>query len=110
VASHVGGMEYPGIVFCSYRSRAAGLWGVTDHEFGHIWFPMIVGSNERRYGWMDEGFNTFINDISTENFNNGEYYRKPGSMHKSRLFAKDMELVYQAPDAMLERNIGILLY
>ncbi len=110
VASNVGGMEYPGIVFCSYRARTAGLWGVTDHEFGHIWFPMIVGSNERRYGWMDEGFNTFINDISTENFNNGEYYRKPGSMHKSRLFGKDMERVFQTPDAMQERNIGILLY
>jgi aminopeptidase N len=30
------------------------------HEFGHEWFPMIVGSNERLYPWMDEGFNTFI--------------------------------------------------
>ena len=30
------------------------------HEFGHQWFPMIVGSNERLYPWMDEGFNTFI--------------------------------------------------
>ena len=40
--------------------------GVTDHEFGHTWFPMIVGSNERKHAWMDEGFNTFINGISTE--------------------------------------------
>ncbi|OYW17684.1 MAG: peptidase M1, partial [Sphingobacteriales bacterium 12-47-4] len=61
VAGIVGGMEYPGIVFCSYRAVAGGLWGVTDHEFGHTWFPMIVGSNERKYAWMDEGFNTFIN-------------------------------------------------
>ena len=37
---------------------------MTDHEFGHTWFPMVVGSNERRYGWMDEGFNSFINYYS----------------------------------------------
>ena len=110
VAANIGGMEYPGIVFCGYRSRTAGLWGVTDHEFGHTWFPMIVGSNERRYGWMDEGFNTFINGIAAEDFNNGEYYRKPGSAHKSRLFGKGMESVLNTPDGMLERNIGSLLY
>ena len=73
VAGMVGGMEYPGIVFCGVKDRKADLWGVTDHEFGHNWFPMIVGSNERKYPWMDEGFNTFINILSTNNFNNGEY-------------------------------------
>ncbi|MDN3724479.1 M1 family metallopeptidase [Aequorivita sp. SDUM287046] len=74
VAASVGGMEYPGVSFCSYQSKSADLWGVTDHEFGHNWFPMIVGSNERRYPWMDEGFNMFINYQSTKAFNNGEYY------------------------------------
>ncbi len=74
-AGAVGGMEYPGIVFCSYRSRGSGLWGVTNHEFGHTWFPMIVGSNERKFPWMDEGLNTFINSLSTYDFNKGEYYR-----------------------------------
>ncbi len=73
VAASVGGMEYPGVSFCDYQSRGEDLWGVTDHEFGHNWFPMIVGSNERRYPWMDEGFNTFINHYSTKAFNNGEY-------------------------------------
>lgn len=73
VAASVGGMEYPGVSFCHYQSRDADLWDVTDHEFGHNWFPMIVGSNERRYPWMDEGFNTFINHYSTKAFNNGEF-------------------------------------
>ncbi|MFQ5536828.1 MAG: M1 family metallopeptidase [Gemmatimonadota bacterium] len=68
VAGIVGGMEYPGIVFCSVRARGQGLFGVTDHEFGHSWFPMIVGSDERRYAWMDEGFNTFINYYSNKAF------------------------------------------
>lgn len=64
VAGIVGGMEYPMIVFCSWQARGAGLFGVTDHEFGHEWFPMMVGSDERRFTWMDEGFNTFINHYS----------------------------------------------
>jgi hypothetical protein len=55
-----GGMEYPMIVFCDRESPNM-LYSVTDHEFGHTWFPMVVGSNERRYGWMDEGLNEFIN-------------------------------------------------
>ena len=68
-----GGMEYPGIVFDQMLDVTARLWFVTTHEFGHTWFPMIVGSNERRYAWMDEGFNTFINTLATRNFNKGEY-------------------------------------
>lgn len=65
VGGVVNGMEYPGIVFCGIRARGTNLFGVTDHEFGHTWFPMIVGNDERRYAWMDEGFNTFINHYST---------------------------------------------
>ena len=76
VAGVVGGMEYPGIVFCGAKARKASLWSVTDHEFGHNWFPMIVGSNERKYPWMDEGFNTFINILSSNAFNNGEYAKQ----------------------------------
>jgi Peptidase family M1 domain len=73
VAGDVDGMEYPGIVFCGIRSKNGGLFGVTTHEIGHSWFPMIVGSDERRYAFMDEGFNTFQNYYSRQAFNNGEY-------------------------------------
>ena len=112
VAADIGGMEYPAIVFCSYKSKARGLWGVTDHEFGHIWFPMIVGSNERLHAWMDEGFNTFINDLSTEAFNNGEYHRPMGDANRlaQALTRPDLEPVMSAPQNMQERNIGILAY
>jgi hypothetical protein len=112
VASNVSGMEYPGIVFCGYRATGQRLWGVTDHEFGHTWFPMIVGSNERKYGWMDEGFNTFINVISTEDFNNGEYKPKPSNktpLYKY-MFNKNSETIMSSPDALQEANIGVALY
>src|SRR2546421_1116572 len=64
----VGGMEYPMLVFCANRRSRQGLFGVTTHELGHQWFPMVVGSNERLYAWMDEGFNTFINIYSARTY------------------------------------------
>jgi peptidase M1-like protein len=112
VASNVNGMEYPGIVFCNSRSEGEYLFEVADHEFGHTWFPMIVGSNERKYGWMDEGFNTFINTISASDFNNGEYYEKPKRMDivAPYIFNKKTESIMTEPDAMKEMNIGVALY
>lgn len=116
VAGIVGGMEYPGIVFCSYNASGKGLWGVTDHEFGHTWFPMIVGSNERKYAWMDEGFNTFINDFSTAAFNNGEfkeqsYFEDPSSpMMIKYTFGDKMDGLYNAPDVIQQENLGIAAY
>ncbi|MFB6247154.1 MAG: M1 family metallopeptidase [Salinibacter sp.] len=68
VAGVVAGMEYPQIVFCDVGSRGRDLFGVTDHEFGHTWFPMVVGTDERRWAWMDEGLNTFMNQYSEDAF------------------------------------------
>lgn len=112
VASNVGGMEYPGIVFCGWKAKAGGLWGVTDHELGHDWFPMIVGSNERLHGWMDEGFNTFINGLSTAAFNNGEYKGRGGNLQQSgaRMTNQSIEPMLTTPANMKEGNIGTLLY
>jgi hypothetical protein len=112
VAGNVSGMEYPGIVFCGWKDTNGDLWNVTDHEFGHTWFPMIVGSNERRYGWMDEGFNTFINMLSADDFNKGEYAQPQmdGTTAARFLTSESSEKVMLIPDAMKERNIGINLY
>lgn len=111
VAGNEGGMEYPGIVFCHMNSKGEDLWGVTDHEFGHNWFPMIVGSNERLFAWMDEGFNTFINELSTETFNKGEYYSKKNIAHTEAFLMSDhFEPIMVGPDNMKESNIGVLAY
>ena len=67
------------IHFSSVESRHRGLFGVIDHELGHNWFPMIVGSDERRHAWMDEGFNTFLNGPSELAFyNEGDDPSLPG--------------------------------
>ena len=67
VAGPVGGMEYPMLVMVHHGSAdPASIFETLDHEQGHQWFPMVVGSNERRYAWQDEGFNTYINAFSGE--------------------------------------------
>lgn len=112
VAGIVGGMEYPGIVFCSSESKGASLWGVTDHEFGHTWFPMIVGSDERKYAWMDEGLNTFMNFLSTDAFNNGEYKSRPMDMQRTApaLFPASDDAIMNIPDVVNPRALGIVAY
>jgi hypothetical protein len=113
VAGIVGGMEYPGIVFCGYESSGGDLWGVTDHEFGHTWFPMIVGSNERKYAWMDEGFNTFINEISTKEFNKGEYANFsffPPEQMIALSFGSQMDPLWAIPEVIQQDNLGVAAY
>lgn len=109
VAGIVSGMEYPGIVFCSTKSKRGGLFGVTDHEFGHTWFPMIVGTNERKFAWMDEGFNTYINMLSMKAFNNGEYYREQKTQDMG-FSARASKPILTQPDDMPEIEIGNLAY
>ncbi|MEB2785381.1 M1 family metallopeptidase [Algoriphagus persicinus] len=50
------GMEYPMVINSNQ--------GAADHEAAHQWWPMMVGTNETRYGWMDEGFNQYMNILS----------------------------------------------
>jgi hypothetical protein len=50
------GMEYPMVINSNQ--------GAADHEVAHQWWPMVVGNNETWYGWMDEGFNQYMNILS----------------------------------------------
>jgi hypothetical protein len=111
VAGIVGGMEYPGIVFCGAGRSAASLWNVTSHEFGHNWFPMLVGSNERKYPWMDEGFNTFINTLADKSFNNGEFYQDHHIGDQGGgLFKDSTGGIMTTPDVQQPFNLGQLAY
>ncbi len=73
----VGGMEYPMITFNGPRTELRDdgsrtysqaekrfLIGVVIHEIGHIYFPMIVNSDERQWTWMDEGLNSFLDGVA----------------------------------------------
>jgi len=64
VEGPISGMEYPMVAMENKSKDQYDLYNVVTHEIGHMWFPMIVGSNERMHMWQDEGFNTFINYFS----------------------------------------------
>ncbi len=57
-----GGMEYPNITVISNANSAWSLEQVIMHEVGHNWFYGIIGSNERKNPWMDEGINSFYDN------------------------------------------------
>jgi aminopeptidase N len=67
-------MEYPMITFCPSLEKREDQFWILMHELGHQWFPMMVGNDERRYPWMDEGFNTFIDYGAAEEYFAGSAY------------------------------------
>jgi hypothetical protein len=100
VAGFSTGMEYPGVVFDGIPDKGAFLFWVTAHEIGHSWFPMIVGSNERRHAFMDEGFNTFIDIDESATYAGGKYGPKRDSEYSAGGEPPDTILkVLDNPDA-----------
>jgi hypothetical protein len=65
-----GGMEFPMMTLMGTYNQGsdAGLYGVTAHELAHMWVPMIVGTDERRHSWMDEGTTSFNNSYAEDEF------------------------------------------
>ena len=105
----VGGMEYPMLAFCGARPRGGDLTGaeaeqgysngvkwalmaVTIHEVGHNWFPMVVGSDERKWTWMDEGLNSFLEYYAEIEMDPG-FPRWRGSPPEIRDYMRDPDQV-----------------
>jgi peptidase M1-like protein len=114
VAGPVGGMEYPMLVFVNYATQESdpnGVFGTLDHEHGHEWFPMIVGSNERRYAWMDEGFNTYINTFSNEQrFPRNHQWPTYIDNWKASVLTGEQRPLMTPPDRVPPEALGAIAY
>ncbi|HZN97745.1 MAG TPA: M1 family metallopeptidase [Gemmatimonadales bacterium] len=86
VEGPIEGMEYPMLTFVPHSPSREELHWVLSHEFGHQWFPMVVGSNERLYPWMDEGFNTFIDLAGAAHYFAGTPYGDSIEVHPLHLY------------------------
>jgi hypothetical protein len=74
-----GGMEYPMMTLIgAYNNRSdTTFYDVVTHELGHMWFPMVIGVDERRYGWMDEG----TTDFNTNEARNDYFHQAAPGAH-----------------------------
>jgi hypothetical protein len=66
-----GGMEYPMMTCIGGQWDTLGIYEVTTHEIAHMWFPMQVGSDEKRFSWMDEGLTQFNQSQAMADFFKG---------------------------------------
>ena len=76
-----GGMEYPMLTHIGTYGSARGLFGTIYHETGHMWFPMIVGSNEKSFAWMDEGLTSYNTAEGNKEFWPDSHPWSPGSSY-----------------------------
>jgi len=93
----IEGMEYPMLTFVPNAPSREDTYWVLAHEFGHMWFPMIVGSNERLYPWMDEGFNTFIDIEAIQQYFAGQAFADTVAGIPLRLYAQNAQPGQEQP-------------
>jgi hypothetical protein len=115
VEGPISGMEYPMVAMEARSNDKYDLYNVVTHEIGHMWYPMMVGSNERLYMWQDEGFNTFINTFSEAR----RYPEKGNQMQRAAAERAEVEqamaagvdlLINVPPDRIPPRLLGIRSY
>ena len=68
----VFGMEYPMIVFVADIGDPDLLYTVIAHEVAHMWYPMMVGSDEKRHAWQDEGPASYLENLALADFKRNE--------------------------------------
>lgn len=110
----VWGMEYPMISFCGGRPNPGGYYsrqtkyntiGVIIHEVGHNFFPMIVNSDERKWAWMDEGFNSFLEYITEFEFEaNYPHRRGPAAKFAPFLTSRIHQPVMTNPESIISNS------
>jgi aminopeptidase N len=88
-----GGMEFPMFTLIGdyNESNATALYAVTAHEEGHMWFPMLISSDERRYSWMDEGTNTYEENQAKKDFYPGRNWDLPEQENYLQIVRQDEE-------------------
>jgi hypothetical protein len=94
-----GGMEFPMMTLIGdYNERGdTALYAVTAHELAHMWVPMMVATNERRYAWIDEGATTFHENQAKKDFYPGIDWDLPDQESYIEVVAAELEGAMMTP-------------
>ena len=88
-----GGMEYPMITMITGHRSLESLVGVSVHELMHSWYQGVLGFNESKYAWMDEGFTSY----ATTDIMHQVFPREPSSEPDIPEGAKELMELYLPP-------------
>ena len=108
-----GGMEYPMMTCIGGQWDTLGLYEVTTHEIGHMWFPMIVGSDEKRFAWMDEGLTQFDQSQSMADFFKGfddEARNRKNYLDFAEMGSGEVELMHHGDRYPSYPSYGVAAY
>ena len=99
-----GGMEFPMMVNNGIEKDLDGTLGLTFHEIAHNYFPFIMGINERKYAWMDEGWATFLPKVTIERYDTGADYQKRLIKRYLDAAGKETDVPPIIPTAVISAN------
>lgn len=104
-----GGMEYPAITILSPVKTSPELDLLIAHEIGHNWLYAAIGSNERDHPWMDEGINTFYENLYKETYRIN--LTSPDKIHfETAAVEKKDQPIETTSEKFSEQNYGLVAY
>ncbi len=104
-----GGMEYPGITIISPEKDKKALDLVMAHEIGHNWFYSILGSQERKHPWMDEGMNSYY-EARYEELHYGERVKLDQLLFETQAVEKKDQPIETPSENFSAVNYGLVAY
>ncbi len=112
-----GGMEYPTITIVDYLNDRTLVNTVIVHEIGHNWFYGILGTNERKYPWMDEAINSYYEKIAVEKFReksnlktNDNSFNPEDIAYKMIAAKRHLQPLNLSSEKYTETNYGVDIY
>lgn len=103
-----GGMEYPMIVNDYSAPTYVRTVGVTTHEIAHTYFPFYMGTNERKYAWMDEGWATALPvDLQTRLAPDEDQRVRIASMYE-KYAGNELDMPVMIPSILLKREAYVI--